>query len=114
MASLDRIIPAEVPGGRTGYLQNLALTTFKAIGCAGVARIDFLYDADKDAFYFNEINTIPGSFSFYLWEPSGIPFEHLLEELVKGAINQYQSRNSKECSYETNLLSENAFRSIKK
>jgi len=113
MASLDRIIPADVPGGRENYLRELAVKVFEAVGCSGVARIDFLYDADEDAFYFNEINTIPGSFSFYLWEASGIPFERLLEELLDGAVREHWSRNAKIRSYETNLLSDNAFSGVK-
>ena len=114
MASLDRVIPADVPHEKNSYLQDLAVRVFTAVGCAGVARIDFLYDAAKEEFYFNEINTIPGSFSFYLWEPTGIPFSDLLEELIEGARRQFRLRNAKVRSYETNLLSMNALSGIKK
>ncbi|MFV1981393.1 MAG: D-alanine--D-alanine ligase, partial [Rhodothermia bacterium] len=113
MASLNRIIPADVPGGRENQLRDLAVKVFEAVGCSGVARIDFLYDTDADAFYFNEINTVPGSFSFYLWEPSGIPFDRLLDELIDCAIRDHRSRNAKIRSYETNLLSENALSGVK-
>lgn len=114
MASLDRIIPADVPGGREDYLRDLAVRVFQAIGCSGIARVDFLYDEDKDAFFFNEINTIPGSFSFYLWKPSGIEFDVLLDELIQGALRHYHSRNAKVRSYETNLLSLSALSGLKK
>lgn len=113
MASLDRIIPADVPGGRDEYLQDLAVKVFSTMGCGGVARIDFLYDTDNNTFYFNEINTIPGSFSFYLWKETDILFDQLLDELIDGAIRDKRSRNAKLRSYETNLLAANALTGVK-
>jgi D-alanine-D-alanine ligase len=70
-----------------------------------VARIDFMLDEANDQIYFNEINTIPGSFSFYLWEPTGIPFDALLDRMIEIARKRHQLKNSRIRSYDTNLLS---------
>jgi D-alanine-D-alanine ligase len=64
-------------------------------------------------YYFNEINTIPGSFSFYLWEESDVTFDQLLLELIEIAIEQHQKKNGRVQSYETNLLSQKAVKGLK-
>ena len=58
--------------------------------------------------WFNEINTIPGSLSFYLWKPAGIPFDELVQELVTIAIAKFEDRSRRVRSYEVNLLAERA------
>ena len=68
MASVSRRIPAELTPEKREEVRELAVRSFKALGCNGVSRIDFMIDADTDKLYFNEINTIPGSLAFYLWE----------------------------------------------
>ena len=104
MASLDRVIPAPLPQGKTDEIQALAVRVFQLFECAGVARIDFLMNSETEEVYFNEINTIPGSFSFYLWEPSGIPFPELVDELIKMAFRRHKEQMKFVKTYDTNLL----------
>ena len=66
MAGAQRKIPAPIPDDMTLHIQKLATETFRILDCKGIARIDFLVSANGQV-YVNEINTIPGSFSFYLW-----------------------------------------------
>jgi len=113
MASADRIIPADISSELTGEIRELAIRTFKTFGASGVSRLDFLVNADSEKVYFNEINTIPGSFSFYLWQKSGISFAELVEELVQIAIKNHRQKNGRVQSYETNLLNEKASKGIK-
>ncbi len=105
MAGAQREIPAPIPEELTLHIQNLATVAFQVLDCAGVARIDFLV-SDEGHVYVNEINTIPGSFSFYLWEPVGISFPELVAQLVDLALETYQEKNRLIYSYSTNLLSQ--------
>lgn len=113
MASADRVIPADISDELTKQIQKLAVKTFSALGAAGLARLDFLVNANTEEVYFNEINTIPGSFSFYLWEKNEISFDELLKELIEIGLKQHQEKNGRVRSYETNLLSEKAVKGIK-
>ena len=108
MASADRIIPAELPSEKTEEIRTLAVQIFKNMNCSGLARLDFLLNAETNEVFFNEINTIPGSFSFYLWDHSDISFPQLLEQLISIALEQHQQKNGRVRSYETNLLSQKA------
>ena len=113
MASADRIIPADISEELTKKIQKLAIKTFSVLDASGVARLDFLVNSNTEEIYFNEINTIPGSFSFYLWDKSGSDFTALLEELIEIAMKRHQARNGRIRSYDTNLLSEKAAKGIK-
>ena len=104
MASLDRIIPAPISEEQTAYIQDLAVRIFQLFECAGLARIDFMIDEATNKVYFNEINTIPGSFSFYLWEPTGIPFQELTHRLIEIADRQNKKKRQRVRSYDVNLL----------
>lgn len=105
MASANRQCPANVSKELAEHLQDLAKATFRELGSAGVARIDFLMNAETQAVYVNEINTIPGSLSFYLWEASGKPFPKLMDDLVDIAIARTRTRQKLIFSYATNVLS---------
>jgi D-alanine-D-alanine ligase len=113
MASADRIIPAPVSQIVTREIQQLSITIFKKFHCSGVARLDFLMNSDTGEVFFNEINTIPGSFSFYLWEHSGLNFERLLIRLLDIAIDRHKHKNGRVRMYETNLLSVKAIKGLK-
>jgi D-alanine-D-alanine ligase len=104
IASTTRIIPAEIDEQLKLKIQNLAIQTCEVIGVAGVVRIDFLYDIHKNEVYINEINTIPGSLSFYLWKEEGIEFDQLLDMLIEAAIARLRDQERMIFSYETNLL----------
>lgn len=113
MASADRVIPADISDELTETIREMALTIFKTFRAAGVARLDFLVNADTGQVFFNEINTIPGSFSFYLWEESDISIKKLMLELIAIARRQHQRKIGRVRSYETNLLSQKAVEGIK-
>ena len=104
MASLDRVIPAPLSDAHTEAIKALAVQVFQLFECAGVARIDFLLNGATGEVYFNEINTIPGSFSFYLWEPAGVPFDQLVHRLIQLGIKRHKERNRYVRSYNVNLL----------
>ena len=105
MASLSRKIPADLDEEKTKYVQALSKKVFKILDCAGVARIDYIIDGQNDKIYVNEINTIPGSISFYLWEPIGIKFDELCDRLIKLAIKRQSRREKIIYSNDVNLLS---------
>ena len=113
MASLDRLIPAPVSEEMTERARSLALKIFKTFECAGVARVDLMLDNDSGNVYFNEINTVPGSFSFYLWEPSGIPFNDLVGRMVEIALEQNYDSNRRIRTYDVNLLSSADLKGLK-
>jgi D-alanine-D-alanine ligase len=69
---------------------DYAKKAFKVLGCSGVSRIDFIIDASSNQLYFNEINTLPGSLSFYLWVKSNPPLVYT--ELLNRIIRQAEKR----------------------
>ena len=85
-------------------IRCLAVRAFKALGCNGVARIDFMIDVDSGELFFNEINTIPGSLSFYLWEPLGVTYSELLNKMVSLANKRARQNRSLTFSFDTNVL----------
>ncbi|MBR5348468.1 MAG: D-alanine--D-alanine ligase [Lachnospiraceae bacterium] len=104
MASLSRKIPAEISPERREEIRSLAVKTFQTLGCNGVARIDFMIDTDTDALYVNEINTIPGSLAFYLWEAVGLPYSKMLVRLIELALKRERERANITFSFDSNLL----------
>ena len=113
MASLSRLIPAPVTEEVATKISSMAKTIFKTLDCSGVVRIDFLMDRGSSEIWFNEINTIPGSLSFYLWEPTGLSFSELVERLISIAIDRFESRVRRVRTYDVNLLSERSARGLK-
>ncbi len=104
MSGAARIIPANITEEQTSEIQRLAVQTFLELGCRGVSRIDFLIDESTGEVYVNEINTIPGSLSFYLWEPTGVPFEQMTDRLIQLALKRSREQANLTFSYDTNLL----------
>lgn len=104
MASTSRKVPADVSDEEKQEIRHLAVQTFTALNASGVSRIDFLMDAKNEQVYVNEINTIPGSLSFYLWEASGLQFSQLIDQLISQALKRYRRQQNYICSYDTNIL----------
>ena len=104
MASLKRKIPADITPEQREYIRELAVKGFKCLGCNGVVRIDFMMDQKAGEIFLNEINTIPGSLSFYLWEPLGVSYPELLDRMI--ALGLKRNREQSEISYafDTNVL----------
>lgn len=105
MASASRIIPARIDTTTEEEVRRIACEAFKALNLSGVCRIDFLIDKETRNVYINEPNTIPGSLSFYLWEPTGKKYEQLLEDLITLAIKDYKAKHKKIYTFDTNILS---------
>jgi D-alanine-D-alanine ligase len=103
MSSSQRIIPAPIGDDQTARIKQLAEDTFTALGLAGVTRVDMLVDAYGHIFV-NEPNTIPGSFAFYLWEPVGMPFADLMDELITFALDEHAETARTTRTFESNLL----------
>ena len=104
MASVARKIPAELSPKNRELVRELAVRSFKALGCNGVSRIDFMIDKDSGRLYFNEINPIPGSLSFYLWEPVGVPYTELLDRMIQLSFKRQRTEESLTFSFDTNIL----------
>lgn len=109
MASVQRKIPADLPADMTEKIKEYAVRAFKAFGCNGVARIDFMIDEENNKLYFNEINTIPGSLSFYLWEPAGLKYSELLDQLIQMALKRARKYQDLTFTFDTNILSSASF-----
>lgn len=104
MASLSRAIPANISQERREEIRQMAVRAFKCLGCSGVARIDFMIDKETDRVYLNEINTIPGSLAFYLWEPVGVSYPQLLERMIQLALKRHRENRKLTFSFDTNVL----------
>ncbi|MCM1317639.1 MAG: D-alanine--D-alanine ligase [Bacteroides sp.] len=104
MQASAKRIPADLPESETKEIQRLASETFRVLSCHGVSRVDMIIDRDTRKIYVNEINTIPGSLSFYLWEASGISFDKLMERLVALALKRKRDASMKTVSYSQNIF----------
>jgi D-alanine-D-alanine ligase len=86
-------LPAELDAGMVERIRRLAIASFKAVGCEGMARVDFLLENETGRLYLNEINTIPGftSISMYpkMWEHSGVPYPELIDQLIELALARH-------------------------
>ncbi len=104
MQASKKRIPAELPADETERIRFLAGETFRVLGCHGVSRVDVMVDGDTRQIYVNEINTIPGSLSFYLWEAAGVPFNELMDRLVRLALKRKRQQEAKTVSYDSNIF----------
>lgn len=105
MTSLSRKLPAPLTPEKREEIRTLAVDTFKVLNCNGVSRIDFMIDTATDKLYVNEINTIPGSLAFYLWEPVGVKYDELLDRMVTLALKRERELSEISYSFDTNILS---------
>lgn len=105
MQASQKRIPADLPQEMSDRIRFLAGETFRVLSCHGVSRVDVIVDADTNEIYVNEINTIPGSLSFYLWEATGIPFDKLMDKLVSLALKRQREKGHKTVSYDQNIFS---------
>ncbi len=104
MAGLSRKIPADIPPQLREEIRAMAVRAFQALGCSGVARIDFMLDTQENRVYLNEINTIPGSLSFYLWKPLGLEYGQLLERMIALALKRSRQEGELTYSFDTGVL----------
>ena len=104
MASLHRILPAPIPDELKERIQALSCDIFRMMDCKGVVRIDYMWDRNSDGIYITEINTIPGSLAFYLWENAGLKYSRMIDKLVECAKRAHEDKNLRNYAFTSDIL----------
>jgi D-alanine-D-alanine ligase len=111
MKSAERLIPAPLDADLTGRIRQMAVDTFRAVDGRGTARIDFLL---KDStVYVNEINTMPGSLAFYLWQAEKMSPSDVCDELIRLAFEAHADKRRTTYDYKSGLVAHAAARGLK-
>ncbi len=108
MASLSRKIPAPISKKLTKEIQEATVKVFKALEGCGVARIDYFVDPKREKFWINEVNSPPGSLSYYLFEPMGISYKEELNILIDSALERVKDQSKTQYTFESGLLEQMA------
>jgi D-alanine-D-alanine ligase len=98
------VIPARLDETTTKNIQEAAKKVYKAIGCSGIARVDFLYNKETKQFFANEVNPLPGTLYHHLWKASGMELDELLKNLIKFAEEKYEQRKQINFTFESSVL----------
>ncbi len=104
MEALSRRIPAPISDEMTKRVQEMTKEVFRLMDCKGVVRIDYMCDKELKELYINEINTIPGSFAFYLWEPLGISYGKLIDKLVDIAFTAHKDKKKNNFAFDSEII----------
>ena len=106
MASLSRVVPAPIGEAMTIRIQELSCDIFRALDCKSVVRIDYMIDAATDQLSITEINAIPGSLAFYLWNQSEprLPYPELIDRMVQSAMAAYGEKCENDLAYRSDIL----------
>ena len=104
MLSASRILPAKIEADLYKKIQELSIRIFNAMDCKGVVRIDYMFSPADNAVYITEINTIPGSLAFYLWEPCGLPYSQLIDKMVAYAMEAQEDKDNNNFAYASDIL----------
>lgn len=102
MASLSRELPAKISEKLKNEIQQTAKNAFAALRCKGMVRIDFMEVTKK--LYITEVNPIPGSMAFYLWEASGITFTKQISDLIEQSIKDWEDKKALKLEYESDIV----------
>jgi D-alanine-D-alanine ligase len=113
MKSAERLIPAPISAELTDKIRTMATQAFRAIDGRGTARIDFLVKPDTGNIYLNEVNTMPGSLAFYLWQEEGLSARDVVHQLVDLAKDAHAEKRRTTYDYQTNLIEVTASRGLK-
>jgi D-alanine-D-alanine ligase len=113
MKSAERLIPAPLDENLAAKIKGYAIQAFRSIDGRGTARIDFLVKPEQSEVYLNEINTMPGSLAFYLWQAQGMPAREVVERLVELARDAYAEKRQNSYDYQTNLVQLTQMRGLK-
>lgn len=98
------IIPARLSDETTKQVREMAMRVYKLLDCAGLARIDFLFDKAKEVFYVNEVNTMPGTLYHHLWKASGVEIGELIKKLISFAIEKHEEKNNITFTFKNDVL----------
>ncbi len=104
MASLHRVLPAPIEDSLRDRIQEMSSDIFRMMDCKGCVRIDYMFDRDSGELYITEINTIPGSMAFYLWEYAGMPYRELIDRMVEFAEKAHSDKNQANYAYTSDIL----------
>lgn len=104
MANLARELPAKISPALAERIKETAQQVYSACRLGGVVRIDLMHVPATDVLYVNEINPIPGSMSFYLWEAAGVPFKRQITECLYEAIRVQTEKSSLRLEYQTDIV----------
>ena len=104
MASLHRVLPAPIENELKEHIQDMSIRIFRMMDCKGCVRIDYMFDKISDGLFITEINTIPGSLAFYLWENAGMKYCELIDKMVTYAENAYSDKNQASYAYTSDIL----------
>ena len=104
MASLHRVLPAPIGEEMKNEIQQMSQRIFRMLDCKGVVRIDYMFDSASEKLYITEINTIPGSLAFYLWENAGIPYKELIDHMIGYAEKAHSDKNAANYAYNSDIL----------
>ncbi len=104
MASLSRVLPAPIEDDLKDRIQELSMQIFRMMDCKGVVRIDYMFDRKSEEVYITEINTIPGSLAFYLWEEDGLHYSQLIDRMIECAEKAHEDKNRTNYAYTSDIL----------
>ena len=104
MKSLSRIVPAPISDEMTARIQQMTADIFRVLDSKGVVRIDYMIEKETGELYVNEINTIPGSFAFYLWEPKGVSFRELIDRIIDQALKAQAEKHENHYAFSSSIL----------
>ena len=113
MKGAERKIPAPISEELTRRIQQMAIDIFKAVDGRGTARVDFLVREAAGEVYLNEINTMPGSLAFYLWQETGMSPQQVVDELIRLAFDAHAEKRKTIYDYKTGLIAHAAARGLK-
>ncbi len=103
MASLSREVPANIEESLRSQIEEQARASYRALNCNGLVRFDIIIGSDETV-YINEVNNVPGSLSYYLWEATGVEYTEMLTKMIEQAINKYYKDGKLVQSFDTNVL----------
>lgn len=104
MASLRRVLPAPIEDGLRDRIQRMSVDIFRMLDCKGVVRVDYMFDRATEQLFITEINTIPGSMAFYLWENAGVRYSQLIDRMVACARKAHEDKNLRNYAYTSDIL----------
>ena len=108
--SPNRIIPASINEQLKEEIIKISKELYRWFDLKGVVRIDYIYDLDENKLYVNELNNIPGSLAFYLFEKEGIPFTKMIDILVTNAIIEKHNKDKKITTFESNVFNKKSLK----
>lgn len=113
MKGAERKIPAPVSDELTARIKQMAIDAFTAIDGRGIARVDFLVREAAGEVFLNEINTLPGSMAFYLWQEEGLSPADVVDRLIALAVEAYADKRKTVYNFKTPLIDHAAARGLK-